>query len=90
MMDFESNKPYEVSEVICIRCGKRWIAVRPRGTLLKELECSECGIGFVINTGQPLNDIVCDRCVLWQHGKCKLKLSHNIYDAELCEYYKEK
>lgn len=81
------SKQYEVSEVICVKCYKRWIAVRPRETLLKELECPNCGAGYVINTGQPLNDITCDRCKLWQNGKCKINLSHDNFDAESCEYY---
>ena len=46
--------PHKVSEVICVRCGKRWISVRPAGTLLKEIECPECGEGFVIETGEEL------------------------------------
>ena len=47
--------PHVVSEVICVKCGKRWIAVRPEETLLKELECSNCGQGYVIETGQTLD-----------------------------------
>lgn len=43
---------HEVSEVICVKCGYRWIAVRPEGTLLKDIECEYCGQGFVIETGQ--------------------------------------
>lgn len=48
--------PHIVSEVICVKCGKRWIAVRPESTLLKHLECDKCGKGFVINTGEILKD----------------------------------
>lgn len=50
----EEYLPHEVSEVICLKCLHRWIAVYPSQTLLKELEC-ECGeIGFVIKTGQTI------------------------------------
>ena len=47
---------YRVSEVICINCCKRWIAVRPIETLLKELECPNCGDGYVIETGQVFDE----------------------------------
>lgn len=54
-----SNEEYlhhEVSEVICLKCLHRWIAVYPSRTLLKELEC-QCGkIGFVIKTGQTIRE----------------------------------
>ena len=50
--DIEANLPHTVSEVICVKCGKRWIALRPKETLLKKLECSNCGAGFVIETGE--------------------------------------
>jgi len=50
----KSKEPHEVSEVICIRCGKRWISARPEDTLLKDIECPNCGAGFVIETGQDL------------------------------------
>ena len=46
--------PHRVSEVICVRCCRRWIAVRPETILLKDLECPECGAGAVIETGQEL------------------------------------
>ena len=50
----EECLPHEVSEVICLKCLHRWIAVYPSQTLLKELEC-QCGeIGFVIKTGQTI------------------------------------
>lgn len=58
IIDIWANKPHEVSEVMCVKCYKRWIAVRPEGTWLKDLECPQCGgIGFTINTGQILDDI---------------------------------
>lgn len=51
----DSRKPHSVSEVICVKCGKRWVSVRPEGTLLKRLECENCGAGYVIETGQILD-----------------------------------
>lgn len=51
----DARKPYSVSEVICVKCGKRWVSVRPEGTLLKKLECENCGAGYVIETGQILD-----------------------------------
>lgn len=56
MIDFEAYLPHEVSEVICLKCYRRWIAVYPKDTLLKQLEC-KCGeVGYVIKTGQTLDD----------------------------------
>ena len=56
-LEIVSNEEYlshEVSEVICLKCLHRWIAVYPSRTLLKELECP-CGeIGYVIKTGQTI------------------------------------
>ena len=51
----EERMPHVVSEVICVKCGFRWIAVRPEMTLLKDLECRNCGPGFVVETGQILD-----------------------------------
>lgn len=52
----EENLPHKVSEVICLSCLHRWIAVRPMGTLLKNLECSQCfKRGYVIETGEIID-----------------------------------
>jgi hypothetical protein len=48
----EAKRQQVVSEVICIKCMKRWIGVWPKTTLLKELECEICGQGYVIQTGE--------------------------------------
>ena len=43
----------KVSEVICLRCYKRWIAARPMETNLFWLECPRCGQnGYAIETGE--------------------------------------
>ena len=56
MEKMEAQKPHTVSEVICVKCLKRWICVRPSNTLLKDLECENCGrIQSVIETGQVLD-----------------------------------
>ena len=54
----EENIPHRVSEVICVDCKHRWIAVRPTETLLKDLECPQCKQqGYVIETGEQLKDM---------------------------------
>jgi hypothetical protein len=56
-ISIEENMPHKVSEVICIGCKYRWIAVRPTDTLLKDLECPQCGKQwFVIETGEIINE----------------------------------
>jgi hypothetical protein len=54
IIDISKNKPHKVSEVICLKCQSRWIAVRPLETQLKDLECSYCGQGYVVETGEEL------------------------------------
>ena len=56
VVDIETNMPHKVSEVICVHCGHRWIAVRPTCVTLKELNCRNCGPGFVIETGEEINE----------------------------------
>jgi len=56
IIDITANQPHEVSEVMCWKCGKRWISVRPVGTLLKDLECPQCHAqGGAFKTGQDLD-----------------------------------
>ena len=55
VISIDANLPHEVSEVICLKCLSRWIAVFPEKTLLKDLEC-KCGeVGYVIKTGQTID-----------------------------------
>jgi DNA-directed RNA polymerase subunit RPC12/RpoP len=57
IVPIEENLPHCVSEVMCWKCGKRWIAVYPEKTLLKELECPACGhTGYAFLTGQDVED----------------------------------
>lgn len=59
MTGIEDNLPHEISEVICLKCLNRWIAVYPEEVLLKELQCPKCAeTGYVIKTGQTLPEIV--------------------------------
>jgi hypothetical protein len=54
VIDFESNMPHEVAELICLKCYNRAIHVYPESCLLKDLEC-KCGeTGYLIKTGQTL------------------------------------
>ena len=56
IINIEENLLHKVSEVICINCKHRWIAVRPEKTLLKDLECPKCQTkGFVIETGEIID-----------------------------------
>lgn len=54
--EMSDYKPHIVSEVICIKCFKRWIAVRPEATKLRDLECENCGAGYVIESGERIID----------------------------------
>ena len=57
IVDIYDMKPHKVSEVVCLKCLCRWLAVRPEETQLKVLECPYCGgIGFVIETGEILDE----------------------------------
>lgn len=56
VIDISANEPHLVCEVIDLKCHHRWIAVYPEKTLLKQLECPNCGaVGFVIKTGQEVD-----------------------------------
>jgi hypothetical protein len=56
IIDFEEGMRHKVSEVICVKCGKRWLAARPEGVLLKDLQCPKHHVGFVIETGEILRE----------------------------------
>ena len=54
VIPIEENMEHVVSEVICLKCLHRWISVRPRTCLLKEIHC-DCGnVGYVIETCQEM------------------------------------
>jgi len=52
----EEKTPHKVSEVICVKCYHRFISVRPVNVLLKTLECEKCGAGFIIETGENIDE----------------------------------
>ena len=53
----ESSGGFEVAEMICLMCLKRFIDVRPVGILLKNLECPGCHrSGFIIETGEYMTE----------------------------------
>ena len=55
LIPIEDKLPHVVMEVVCLLCLKRWIAVKPTRTYLKELECPQCQeVGKVIATGEFL------------------------------------
>ena len=55
VIKMEEYLAHKVSEVICVKCGHRWISARPATTMLKSLECPECKqVGFTIETGEVL------------------------------------
>ena len=61
IVDINENMPHIVSEVICVKCGKRWIAVRPETVWLKDIECKKCGPGYVVETGQNIDMYECGK-----------------------------
>ena len=51
------KESFEVAEMVCLMCLKRFIDVRPVGTLLKNLECPGCHkTGFIIETGEYMTE----------------------------------
>lgn len=56
IIDIESNQPHKTSEVICVKCFNRYWCVRPVGVWLRDLECQKCGPGFMIETGQEIDE----------------------------------
>jgi DNA-directed RNA polymerase subunit RPC12/RpoP len=42
VINIEANIPHIVAELICVKCGKRWIGVWPETTPLRDLECENC------------------------------------------------
>ena len=56
IIEFGNSKEHIVQELICIRCKKRFIDVRPTDVWLKDLQCPKCKkVGYLIATGQPLD-----------------------------------
>ncbi len=91
MINIEENLPHEIAELICLKCLNRAIYVYPSSVLLKDLEC-KCGeVGYLIKTGQTLDDpdsadAECESCDLFENGKCKLGLHND--ERYYCGYWK--
>lgn len=65
IVDITEVQPYKVSEVICVKCGHRWIAVRLSDTKLRELECPNCTKrGYAIETGEGIDADDCNKCAV--------------------------
>lgn len=55
-VDINENVPHKVSEVVCLNCLHRWLAVRAIKVQLKDLQCPKCGQqGYVIETGEEID-----------------------------------
>ena len=54
VIDLDSQRPHEFYEAMCAKCLDRWLAVVMVGVVLKDVVCKNCGPGFVIRTGQPI------------------------------------
>lgn len=55
-INFGDSIPYMVQELICVKCGYRYIGARPVKTKLRDLECAKCRkIGYIITTGEILD-----------------------------------
>lgn len=49
------------TELICVRCGFRWIAVRPSRLPLRKIQCPCCEEkGYVIETGEDVESFLND------------------------------
>ena len=58
VVPIDKNLPHKVSEVMCWKCGARWLAVRPENVILKQLECIACGeTGFCFETGEVIERV---------------------------------
>ena len=57
IINIDDARPHKVSEVICVKSGHRWIAVRPEGTKLRDLECPNCTKqGYAIETAEEIKE----------------------------------
>lgn len=54
-LDFHENQPHKIAETICLKCLSRSISVYPAKVSLKDLECSNGHVGYMIKTGQELD-----------------------------------
>lgn len=57
IINLDEYRPQKVSVVVCLKCLKRWVSVRPVETTLTEIECPNCGKGYVIETGESIENV---------------------------------
>ena len=57
IVDLTEHMPHRMAEVMCVKCLHRYMCVWPTATALKDLECKTCGAGYIVMTGQPLEDV---------------------------------
>jgi len=57
VINIEANLQHTISEVVCLKCLERWVAVYPsRANILKKFECPNGHVGYVIKTGQEIKE----------------------------------
>lgn len=57
IINLQDQQPHKTSEVICVKCGYRWLAVRPVETKLKDLQCPLCKEKtYTIETGEIITN----------------------------------
>lgn len=56
IVDISENEEHEVAELICLKCLSRWIGVYPSKSWLKNAECTCGAVGYIIKTGQNIEE----------------------------------
>ncbi len=56
IIDIDKILPHRLAETICVKCYQRIISVWPDGVKLKDLECENCGNGYIILTGETIDE----------------------------------
>ena len=54
VLDITEHDPHRSMEVVCLKCLRRWWACYPAALTLKQIHCPDCGAGYVIGTGEPI------------------------------------
>lgn len=54
VIDITASTPHTVAEVMCWKCGRRFVSVAPSSVLLKDLQCPDGHIGYCFYTGQDV------------------------------------
>lgn len=56
ILNISQNEEHEVAELMCLKCFSRWIGVYPTSVPLKNIECKCGATGYVIKTGQTIEE----------------------------------